>query len=346
MTPDAGPRVANIELDAIHDEDVRTEAMANLINRVLRGEVMEISPVLSKKDSFDHAAEVTLTVKNDSDVPMTAAGVIPSAGPLRATPNKFEVSVPAKGQAAVRAELRAGQSLPVAELAPMSVKWTATYLSPGRNPVRVPRVDRIVVERVSDCPSRTAPIVVDGNLEEWSRFPFSGAAKDPKDLSYQFAVEHDENFVYIAVRTTDDVSVLNSNKEPWSQDGIELRFDGRPAPARAQGRGRGEFKEILVVSMSPAGKSGDPMVLYDAKNLPPGVKAVCVKTPTGMAEEIAIPVSYLNDRQGGAWTGFRMNLTVDDFDAVAGPLKAHWWRPDWRYAETFAGSGTFQRTGK
>ena len=45
MRPD-GPRVANIELDAIHDEDVRTEATANLINRVLSGKALQITPVL------------------------------------------------------------------------------------------------------------------------------------------------------------------------------------------------------------------------------------------------------------------------------------------------------------
>jgi hypothetical protein len=344
MPDGAGPRIANIELDAIHDEDVRTEAMANLIDRVLRGEVMEISPVLSKGDTFDRA-DVTLVLKNDSDVPMNAGGTIPGVGPLRAAPDKFEVSVPAKGQATVRMELRAEPaSAALVNLPPMRVNWTATYLPPGRNPVRVPRVDRIAVERVADCPTRTTiPVVVDGKHDEWSRFPFSGAASDPKDLSYQFAVEHDDRFVYIAVKTTDDVSVLNSKKEPWSQDGIEVRFDARPEPLRSQGRGHGESKDILVVSMSPAGTPGEEMVLYDAKELPPGVKAVCVKTPTGMQEEIAIPISYLNERQGGAWTGFRLNVTIDDFDQVAGPLKAHWWRPDWRGPETFAGSGTFER---
>jgi hypothetical protein len=38
-----------------------------------------------------------------------------------------------------------------------------------------------------------------------------------------------------------------------------------------------------------------------------------------------------------------MNVVVDDYDTVAGPLKALWWRPDWRSPDTFAGSGTFER---
>jgi hypothetical protein len=342
MRPD-GPLLANIELDAIHDEDVRTEAMADLINRVLRGEVMEISPVLTTRDKFDRA-DVALTVKNDSDVPMSASGTIPMVGALHVAPDTFDVSVPAKGQATVRAELRAEVPVVPSALAPLAVRWTATYAPPGRNPVRVPRVDRIAAERVADCPARATPVVVDGKLDEWTRFPFSAKAKDPKDCSYEFAVEHDVNFVYIAVKTTDDRAVLNSKKEPWSQDGVEVRFDARPDPLRSQGRGHGEFKDILVISQSPADKQGGERVLYSATELPPGVNAACAVTPTGHATEIAIPVSYLNERQGGgAWSGFRLNVTVDDFDAVAGPLKALWWRPDWRGGETFAGSGTFQR---
>jgi hypothetical protein len=85
------------------------------------------------------------------------------------------------------------------------------------------------------------------------------------------------------------------------------------------------------------------MVLYSADQLPPGVRAVCVKTDTGHATEIAIPAKYLDEKQGGPWKAFRLNIAVNDFDQVAGPLRALWWRPDWRSAATYAGSGTFER---
>src|SRR6185369_10459151 len=123
----------------------------------------------------------------------------------------------------------------------------------------------------------------------------------------RFAVEHDEKFVYIAVQTTDDTAILNPNKEPWSQDGIEVRFDARSDPERSQGRGHGEFKEILVVSMSP-GQTRDQMVLYSADEIPRGVQAVCVKTETGHVAEIAIPVSYIESKQPGPWKAFRLNI--------------------------------------
>jgi hypothetical protein len=85
------------------------------------------------------------------------------------------------------------------------------------------------------------------------------------------------------------------------------------------------------------------MVLYRADQIDPGIKAICVKTETGHNTEIAIPVSYLNEKQGGEWKQFRLNIAVNDFDQIAGPLKALWWRPDWRGPQTYAGSGTFER---
>jgi 3',5'-cyclic AMP phosphodiesterase CpdA len=340
MLPD-GPRIANIELDAIYDEDVRTEAMAKLIDAVLRGDVLHISPVLVDSDSFEKS-EMTLTFTNDSDVPMRAQGTLPASRPLHATPDSFDVRVGPKKESMVTVELRADGSARLSDLSAMPVKWTATYDPAGRKPVRVPREDLLAVEKIAACPARTAPVVVDGNLDEWNSFPFSAKASDAKDCSYQFAVEHDEKFVYVAVKTTDDRAILNPNKEPWSQDGIEVRLDARPEPQRSQGRGHGEFKDILVLSMSP-GITPDKMVLYGADQIPAGVKAICVKTPTGHNTEIAIPVSYLNEKRGGEWTQFRLNVAVNDFDEVVGPLKALWWRPDWRYANTFAGSGTFEK---
>ncbi len=340
MMPD-GPRIANIALDGIYDEDVRTEAMAKLIDSVFRGDVLHISPVLVDGKSFNRA-DVKLTFTNDSDVPLHAQGTLPASGVLHAEPDSFDVRVEPKQEKTVSVKLETGKPSSIDGLAPMPVKWTASFEPPGRNPLRVPREDVLGVEELAPCPAHPAPVVIDGNLDEWKSFPFSKPSANPQDLSYQFAVEHDDKFVYIAVKTTDDHAILNPDKEPWSQDGIEVRFDARPEPQRSQGRGHYEFKDILVISMSP-GVTPDKMVLYSADQLPPGVKAVCMKTATGHNTEIAIPVSYLNQKQGGDWKQFRMNIAVDDFDEVAGPLKALWWRPDWRSANTFAGSGTFDR---
>jgi hypothetical protein len=337
-----GPRVANIELDAIHDEDVRTEAGAQLIDAVLQGKSLQISPVLQSGDTFDHAP-ATLTFTNDSEFPMVAAGTIARQGALRAAPETFDVTVAPRSSAQLPIELRADAPTPISQLVPLTAKWIATFNRNDQPPLKIPREDVLAVETIQACPTAPKPITVDGNLTDWPELPLRKTSPaGPQDCSYRFGVAHDQRYVYVGVQTTDDHAILNPGKEPWSQDGVEIRFDGRPEPLRSQGRGHGEFKDILVISMSP-GETPDQMVLYSKEQLPPGVKAACVKTPTGHAAEVAIPVSYLNQKQGGDWKAFRMNVTVDDYDAVAGPLRAPWWRADWRHGETYAGSGTFQR---
>jgi hypothetical protein len=340
MMPD-GPRLANIELDAIHDEDVLVEAQAELIKRVTSGNVLQVIPGLASKPMFE-SGPIGLSIRNDANVPLRASGKVPANGVLHVEPDSFDVTVQPGKSAEVLMRLRTDQPTPVNELPRLKLQWTARYDSPGFKPLQVPNETVLAVAGVSPCPARTSAVVVDGNLDEWSELPHGSAATNAWDCSYQFGVAHDENYIYVAVRTTDDTSVLNALKEPWSQDGVEIRFDGRDTGVSANGRGRGEFKDILVISMSP-GESGDKMVLYNRELLPKGVKAVCVKTSAGHSAEVAIPVSYLNERQNGAWKAFRMNVAVDDFDKVAGPLKALWWQPDWRSAETFAGSGTFER---
>jgi len=136
--------------------------------------------------------------------------------------------------------------------------------------------------------------------------------------------------------------VLHPDRNPWDQDGIEVRVDARPDPERSSGRGHWEFTEMLLIALSP-GETSDQMVYYNREKVPEGVQAICVKMATGHVTEIAIPATYLNEKQGEPWTAFRLNIAMDDYDDPAGPLAQIWWRPDWRYALTYPGSGTFRR---
>src|SRR5439155_25194723 len=135
-----------------------------------------------------------------SDVSMRAQGTLVAQGALHAVPDTFDVTVPPKKDVTIAVDLRAEKTTAVKSLPTMSVNWTATYLPPGRNPVRVPREEPLVVERISECPARTAPVVIDGNLDEWTAFPLSMESQDAKDCSCRFAVQHDEKFVYVAVK--------------------------------------------------------------------------------------------------------------------------------------------------
>jgi hypothetical protein len=352
LPPDRGePRIANLALSGIYDENVRTEATAKLINRVLYNRAVAIEPVLVESDSYA-GGKTQLRLINDGDVPMTAKGKFEAPEGVRVEPASFEVNLDAKATRAVPVELILEKPVPVREFAPVRGVSTVTYATDGPRPIVVTREDFIGVDQTRSIPRRTSPVKIDGKLDEWTNLPLafekpadtekSATWAGPGDATYRFAVEHDDNYLYIAVEATDDKAVLNPKKTPWSQDGVEVRLDARPDPARSQGRGKGEFRDILVVSMSP-GETREQMVIYEEAPAPEGLQRVCVKTPTGHATEIAVPRKYLDEKQGNAWEAVRVNVAVNDYDEVSGPLKSLWWRPDWRTPKTFAGSGTFIR---
>jgi hypothetical protein len=63
-----------------------------------------------------------------------------------------------------------------------------------------------------------------------------------------------------------------------------------------------------------------------------------------MAAEIAVPVSYLDGKQGGPWSRVRVNMVVTDFDDPNRDVSAQlWWKPRWLRTESYVGSGTFAK---
>jgi outer membrane protein assembly factor BamB len=204
------------------------------------------------------------------------------------------------------------------------------------------------------CGRRKEPVIADGDLKEWGELPIvcrepaqievsPETWQGPDDLSFRLAVEHDDQYVYVAVDAVDNDRVFDPAGYPWNQDGIEIRLDARPDPIRSNCRGEGESSDFLFLALSP-GATPDQTIAYGEEKCPTGMKVACVRTPKGHATEIAVPVAYLNGKQGGEWKALRLNVAVDDFDeaGIAGGSQI-WWRPDWRDPVNYIGSGTFRK---
>jgi hypothetical protein len=201
------------------------------------------------------------------------------------------------------------------------------------------------------CYATTKPVAIDGDLSDWPKLPvlvdkpqkINDALewKGPDDLSYRFGCSYDDKFFYVAIQTTDQYLNSVPDKDPWLQDGIEVRIDARPEAERLFGQGK-EFQDILLVAMSPA-RAGETRAPYSAAKLPEGTKAVCIATATGHNTEIAIPISYLNEKAGKQWNAVRLNVVVNDFDDDYKDFTGDklWWQADWRTPDSTWGSGTF-----
>lgn len=149
---------------------------------------------------------------------------------------------------------------------------------------------------------------------------------------------HDDDYLYIAVAVHDDETQLKPGGYPWEQDSLEIRILADDEPARSQSRGEGEFERILIFAIVPDQTHAG---LFGADMLPEDIRAVSRATDSGYSAELAIPVKWLNERQGKPWEGVRVNVTMNDYDADGAAQL--WWRPDWRRDNTYAGSGTFVR---
>ncbi|MBN8216251.1 MAG: hypothetical protein J0L75_06390 [Spirochaetes bacterium] len=197
------------------------------------------------------------------------------------------------------------------------------------------------------CPQTAKPISVDGDLSDWPgpmisvEKPAMVRGTDRAACRFSFATAHDAAWLYAGVEVADDRIESVSNRDPWAQDGIELRIDARPAPLRSTNRGAGENAAFFFIAFSPADTPGAVWLWRGAKSLPEGVRYACRKTARGYGAEVAVPAAWMDRMAGKPWDGFRLNLAVNDRDG-ARQIQC-WWQPDWRAAESWEGSGSFVR---
>ena len=362
---DGGPRIANLLLDGIHDEDVATAEAVAFYQQLAGAGSVESDAVFADGEKFTRA-RVKVRLLNKGNIPLRIRGTFAPHASLSVSPSEIDVTVPpmpAKTPAGavpkmsveiVDVEVRAAGGVSAGGLSPLRLAWTSTGKPETGKPVSIQGEWAFRVLQKFACPPRKGEIVVDGKLNDWKSLPVDARAFDdirhdaetysgPEDCRYRFGVAHDENFLYLAIETTDDKSYQDPKKWVWLQDGVEIRLCALPEPARSASRGLNEGKDILAILTSPAAAAGGKMILLGRESLPKGTKVVCVKTARGHNTEVAIPVSYLNAKQGGAWKEFRLNVAVDDFDGPKDGGAQLWWRPDWRYEKSFPGSGTFRR---
>jgi len=275
---------------------------------------------------------------------------------LDASPSSFSVSLKPGDVKKESICFRPDASLPSPTLPKVSVDWEVSCKFPLGMPLEAAGTRPIFLKRDWTCPRRQEPVKVDGLLDDWDTLPLicsykprawdsPSAWESPEDSSFSFAVEHDDEALYIAVRVTDDSvrrRVKYPEHKPWYQDGIEIRLDARTDPERSLNRGDSAVDDFAQVCLSPKTKDHE-FLLYPSNSHPEGLECASIENDGGFTAELIIPASYLDEKQGRPWTEFRLNVAVDDFDLGSESISQLWWRPDWRKLLNFDGSGTFSR---
>jgi len=345
MTKD-GPRVANLMLDGIYGKDLLTADMASKFAAFSFDAVVTAEPLRTDSEQFS-AATSKLTLDNPADTPMRIKILTETQPGVQVEPGTVAVIVPPKGTQEVDLRVSASNPIPAPTAQPVVLHWTACY-DGGDNTRTLEIKGRTLLPL--DTPFKivkTAPApVVDGSVAEWGTLPFvvnqpvdiyttPSAWKGPQDGSYRFGVVHDDEFLYVAVKTTDDEPQFDGWK--YWEDFAILLVDARAT----------KNDDIKTAAFGLiAGPELDPAQIeeYSMGKAPEGVKTASRPTAGGFEAEFAIPLAYLNERQNGGWDHVRLNIAFSDFDrndSRDGPTILYW-RPQWERKLDF-NSGLFEK---
>ncbi len=361
MTAD-GPRIANLLLDGIHDEDVITRGRRDAI-RTLSGAVRSL-PAIANEGIFE-AGTVAFEIANRGREDLQASYAIAPGPDLAYTDRPRPVTV-APG-ARQRVEIQLSSPVPVAHTAisPGRVIWS---LSTGADPVTVKAVSGLLPVGTPTIPRGDAP-TLDGLLDDWDELPFRAVAQGDvaspataaTDISFAFALREAGGNLYIAGNVVDDNLVASEALGPRVQDALVINVDSRPEPQRSAN-----------VPLYPATRDGHVarmarahLTVVDARPEPPDdflrqseadVRWRATRTERGYRVEAEIPGSFLDAQANGRWDVLRIAVTAVDWDEGEIANEIPWdargssgvalhWQPD-RFGEApVAGSGTFVRQG-
>ncbi|MEQ9438105.1 MAG: sugar-binding protein [Cyclobacteriaceae bacterium] len=350
---DEGPVIANLALDGIWNEDVFTEEVANLVDPLLKSQAVAVEPMLVQDNTFE-AYETELKLTNNSDVLMKVdlslqanPHLIPDFGAksYEIAPNSVEL---------VKLGLKAMKPTPLDSIQPLVLQSNISYHGESIPEVTFESTYRLRPEKVAVLSPTESAIEIDGSLDDWAELTYKVsengyADSDPfshkgaEDASFQFDITYDDEYLYVAAKVTDDQLETTMDKMPMQQDGIHVMLDARPERISALETGEGLFREVLYLGQSPLAER-DSSNLFRANRLPKGTQTAIHRTDQGYVAEMAIPVAYLNEVQGGNWESLRLNVAISDYDEDGQYQTSLFWKPDWRGDENYVGSGTFHRS--
>ncbi len=186
-------------------------------------------------------------------------------------------------------------------------------------------------------------VEIDGKLNDWENLKYKYTSKTDTCNRYRFDLKYDDEFLYIAVKVFDDSISLDSTDGYKKRDRFVIYLDARKDPVRSLGKGVAGWTRFLSIGITPDRTINEMMLEREAygKRLPEDLKAVGIIDNDGYISEVAIPISYITDRQGKNWKSIRLNMYQKNVNTKDGSNVRYYWRPDWKSADNYNGSGTF-----
>ncbi len=348
---DNGPRIANLLLDGIHDENVSTAATRATI-RSLKDAVVSL-PMLGEGDYFE-SGSVAFEIGNPGKAELRVSPLAQGGPHLRVTGGLKELVLAPGDQERVEVQLEADTPVAYGALAPGRVTWSMETVFDGQ-PLVVQSKSALLPVAPLPLPTGTAP-TVDGDLTDWDALPFvvdgqgdiDSPTADTEDVSFRFGVREAGSDVYFGIAVTDDSIDAAEDESPRYQDHALVTVDARPDPERSENHllfeamRKGYLQQIAHDYMTLADAREDKAIAF-LEGARAAVEWRTVRTPVGYNAEAKVSGAFLDAARGERWDTLRIGVTVADFDqgeTISVPLH---WQP-WRLGTApVAGSGTFVR---
>ncbi|MBI3851520.1 MAG: metallophosphoesterase [Verrucomicrobia bacterium] len=138
---DKGPRIANLFLDGIWDENVLTEKMAKTMRTALEGKAVTSEMLIRggkfRGDVTFPGAATKLKITNDTDMPMTFRARFNSTDQVHIKPAEAHLTLEPKSNETINVQFEVKSQLRVADLLPLTADWTITYEFPDVPPAEI-----------------------------------------------------------------------------------------------------------------------------------------------------------------------------------------------------------------
>jgi calcineurin-like phosphoesterase family protein len=151
---DDGPRIANLMLDGIWDEDIRTEEVTDLVDPLIRGRGVQGEPVLLESGKRART-ETKLRLTNNADIPMKLRLDVRSPDGLKVKPLEHSGTIPPNSVEFATLVLSVSDPKVVPPFEPIVVDWNVEYVLAEGDTITLDGSLQIEVKTASD--SESAP---------------------------------------------------------------------------------------------------------------------------------------------------------------------------------------------
>ena len=348
---DNGPRIANLLLDGIHDENVVTAASRAAV-RSLTSAVVSL-PMVGQGDYFE-SGSVAFEIANPGEAELRVSPLAQGGPHLRVTGGLKELVLAPGDQERVEVQLEADTPVAYGALAPGRITWSMETVFDGQ-PLVVQSKSALLPVAPLLLPTGTAP-TVDGDLTDWDALPFvvdrpgdiDSRTAVAEDVSYRFGVLESGGDVYFAIAVTDDNIDAAEDESPRYQDHARVTVDARPDPERSENHSlfeamrAGHLQQIAHDYMTLADAREDKVIAF-LEGARAAVEWQTVRTAHGYNAEAKVSGAFLDAARGQRWDTLRIGVTVADFDQGETNSVYLNWQP-WRMGTApVAASGTFVR---